>query len=657
MEHVHTMSGLSQSLTLLAASVVIIMICRRLKLPPILGYLIVGMVIGPNAFDIVNAGESLELIAEFGIAFLLFSVGLEFSFPQMVAMRRTVFGMGSMQYFITGLVVAGLLFPLSGLDANAIIVLALALGMSSTAVVIKQLSEQGELHAQHGGIALGVLLFQDMVAIPALIIVAALQSSEGGSMETIQTLAKGVIAIGLMIAIGKYLLPKVLREVTKGHSKELFTLTILLIIIGAATATHSLELPIALGSFIAGMLLGGSKYCYRIEADIRPFKDVLLGLFFITIGMLVNPITFMDHSLLIILAAITLMAIKGSIVWFSSSFMQYPMWTSFRSAIVLAHVGEFGFAIISLAISLNLLPKEQAEIIIAIAMTTLFLAPIIVSNNKKISSALPFYENQDLKLTHDLQISSHHRQDHVVIFGFGKVGQTLGKLLHSKNMDYIALDVNASLIHSASASGQPVYYGSSSDHELLDSLHLDKARLVAITFNNKANAIKTISNIKASYQDIPIIVRSNHGAQNKELIDAGASEIILDPLESGLSFGAHALLMGGVEPLEVLSSTRKIRHSHYEFLSSFFQDIDFSSKSITESLPLEANHGIVNQTVSDMPLSRYRLKLIAIHRNSHRFELIDPAFKIKAKDILEIQGKPTNIKNFYQKVILANETN
>ncbi len=644
------MDILTQILIVLAVSVITIAVCRRLKLPPILGYLLVGLLAGPHALGIVSSHEGLSLIAEFGIAFLLFSIGLEFSLPHMIAMRRNVLGMGGLQVSITASLFA-IILALLGQSIPIITVLAFALAMSSTAIVIKQLSEQSELHSEHGKIALGVLILQDFVAVPILILVSALAESLNiTNMSWI--IGKSMVALTLLIVFGHFVLPRLFKEIAQSRSPELFTLTTLLVIIAASTVAHLLGLPLALGSFVAGMMLGESEYRFQIESDIRPFRDVLMGLFFITVGLLINPGVFISDWHLIVLFALTIMVLKGSIVFLCAVLLKNPIWAAIRSALVLAHVGEFGFAIMTLAISLNLLPPEQAEIAIAVSILTLFIAPILVAFNQKAVEHLPKYRYDKLKSSHDIKVAVDPIKDHIIICGFGRVGQTIAHLLLSKNVDYVALDMEPKRISDARQAGELVFYGNSSDEEIMKAAKVKTARMVVITYKNHQNALKTLALMRRMCPSLPVIVRTEDELFNIELREAGASEVILETLESGLALGLHALLIAGQDPLEVVEATKAIRQNHYHSLEAFFQGEEDSKEAFTkralQSVTVEEGSPAIGQTLGALSLEECTLEVNALRRDGIRGEVPDLEMILREGDVIIVNGAPNDIKQFEQ---------
>ncbi|HAE72935.1 MAG TPA: potassium transporter, partial [Gammaproteobacteria bacterium] len=444
---------LIQIVLLLAIAVITVSVSRRLHFPPILGYIIVGVIVGPNGFGFIDKAENIELLAEFGIVFLLFAIGLEFSIGQMIAMRRQVFGMGAVQVFVTATVIY-LITYLAGLDTNTSIVIASAFALSSTAIVIKQLTEQSEIRSRHGRSALGILIFQDIMVIPLLILIPALAMSgdvNGISWVLGTAFLKGIFVVVLIHMIGKYLLKPLFHEVASAKSQELFTLTVLTVALGAAAFTEEMGLSMTLGAFLAGTMLSETEYRHQIEADIRPFQDVLLGLFFVTIGMSISIEILTQHFWVIMLITLAIILIKGGILYMTARFFCKEGGVSLRIALSLSQVGEFGLVLLSLAFSFDLLPNETGNILLTAAVLSMSLAPFMIKFNGKITKFIhkDSYSNNHQGIENTIIEESKYLSDHVILCGFGRVGQTVERFLHKANHPFVVLDMDIKRVHEA----------------------------------------------------------------------------------------------------------------------------------------------------------------------------------------------------------------
>ena len=422
-------SFLSEIIMLLAFSVVTVALFRRIHLPPILAYLLVGIAIGPYGFGLIQSTDSTHFIAEFGVVFLLFTIGLEFSFAKMVAMRRTVFGLGLAQMLLSTLLFASIAW-LMGQSLLSSAIIGGILALSSTAIVIKQLAEQLELHSRHGRTSIGILLFQDLAVIPLLVVIPVLagQSDDSITIALGWALLKAIGIFLLLLAIGHWLLRPLFAEVARARSAELFTLTVLLISLAAAWATDAAGLSLALGGFLAGMMLGETEYRHQVETDIRPFQDVLLGFFFITIGMLVDLPVIAEIWYWIIALTLLFVLLKGLLITFLARFNGAKGGVALRCGVTLAQGGEFGFALIALALGTQIIEHQAGQVLLLVILCSMVLAPFFIRYNGYLAKHLyrVSYNRNRHQLIEEIQHDARHLSDHVVICGYGRVGAEFG---------------------------------------------------------------------------------------------------------------------------------------------------------------------------------------------------------------------------------------
>lgn len=640
---------------LLTIAVITVSISRRLHFPPILGYIIVGIIVGPHAFGFIDKEENIELLAEFGIVFLLFAIGLEFSFAQMVAMRKQVFGLGTAQVLSTGIIVYFIGY-LAGLDQNTNIVIAGAFALSSTAIVIKQLTEQSEIQSRHGRSTLGILIFQDIMAIPLLILIPTLAMSEGDNALTwamSMAFLKGVIVVVVMHMIGKYFLRPLFHEVASAKSQELFTLTVLTVALGAAAFTEEMGLSMTLGAFLAGMMLSETEYRHQIESDIRPFQDILLGLFFVTVGMIISLEVLAEHFWLIIGLTIAIIFIKGAVLYTVARLFKKEAGVSLRIALSLSQVGEFGLVLMTLAFTYKLLPEEAGNILLTAAVLSMSIAPFLVKFNGKIAKFLhkESYDADHREIESTISEDSKHISDHVILCGFGRVGQTVGRFLHSSNRPFLALDMDIKRVHEARAAGERVYYGDASKQTILDAAALDKSKVVIITFSDFHASIKILKTIRSINKEIPILVRTLDDKHVNELTDAGANEVVPDTFESSIMLASHLLLMIGHPPSQVLKQTRDIRKNRYKTLENFYPGEDDNRleqhqvmKGIIHSIHLIETSFAVEQKLENLELSQFNVNIEAIKRGHVRGENPSGETTMRLNDHLVISGLAEDIK-------------
>lgn len=640
---------------LLTIAVIIVSISRRLQFPPILGYIIVGIIVGPNGFGFIHNEENVSLLAEFGIVFLLFAIGLEFSISQMIAMRKQVFGLGTTQVFATAIIVYGIGY-LAGLDSNTNIVIAGAFALSSTAIVIKQLTEQSEIQSRHGRATVGILIFQDIMAIPLLILIPALamSGSEENALTWALTMAflKGVLVVVIMHLIGKYLLRPLFHEVASAKSQELFTLAVLTVALGSAAFTEEMGLSMTLGAFLAGMMLSETEYRHQIESDIRPFQDILLGLFFVTVGMLISVDVLANNFLLIIALTLSIFLVKGSVLYFVSRLFSKEGGVSLRIALSLSQVGEFGLVLMTLAFTYKLLPEEIGNVLLTAAVLSMSISPFLVKYNGQIAKRIhkESYSSNHTEIENTISEDSQHVNNHVILCGFGRVGQTVGRFLHGTNQPFMALDMDIKRVQEAQGAGESVYYGDAAKETILHAASISKAKIIMITFSDFHSALKILKTIRRMNSEIPILVRTVDDSHVNDLLEAGANEVIPDTFESSIMLSSHLMLMLGQPPSKVLRATREARKGRYKLLESIYPGEDDNPleqhqvmSGIIHSVLLEDTSYAVGITLAELNLAEFDVNVDAIKRGHVRGENPDGETKLRVDDHLVLSGSPEDI--------------
>lgn len=559
---------------LLGASVVAAALFRRLHLPPVLAYLAVGFLVGPHLAGWIGRPEELAFLSEFGLVFLLFSLGLEFSMPRMRALKTTVFGLGASQVVVC----SGLFWALGcalGLTPAAALVAAGALGLSSTAIVTRELARWNELDSPHGHAAVGVLLFQDLAALLFLILIPAMAGDGSQLLSDLGVmLAKGIGLVVVMMAIGKWVLPLVFQEVARSRSEELFVLTVLLVALFSAWLTHSLHLSMALGAFLAGMMLGESHYRHQIEADIRPFRDILLGLFFVSVGMLLDPHVLLAQWYWVVIGVICLLTTKALLITGLARLSGRPLDSAMRTGLVLSQGGEFGFALLALASQQQLMDTDTVGLVVAIIIGSLVVTPSLIRHNQHLSqracrSHTPTQENPHT--TAQLSEATAPLHDHVIVCGFGRVGQTVGRFLTQEKLQWIAIDADPIRVHEAASAGEPVVFGDAQRQDILRALGIERARQVVITVNHLPHALAILHAIQPlQLPELKVLVRTQDDADLDTYKAAGATEVIPEVLEGSLMLVSHVLVNLEVPFRRVARSIQKAREARYSLLHGYF---------------------------------------------------------------------------------------
>lgn len=561
-------------LIILTSSLVVIALFQRLRLPPVLGYLCVGLMVGPTAFNWINESEALPYLAELGVVFLLFSLGLEFSLSKMLALRRVVFGLGSLQVLSTGLLLGAILMLL-GMAATPALLLGAGLSLSSTAIVSKELGSLGEIFSTHGQNAIAVLLFQDVVAVLLLTLVPVFagNSDQPWYWALPVTLGKTAVLFAGLLLASRWLLPRLFHEVAAARSAELFVLLALVIVLLTAWLTHLLGLSPALGAFLAGMLLGESHYRHQIEADIRPFRDILLGVFFVSIGMLIDVQLFASHGLLILGLTVGLLLLKGSVVALLVKWRGSDSETAWRSGLALAQGGEFCFALMAQMQQNQLMPADFGGLLLAATFCSMLVTPLLLRAAPHIATRLHRKPNEEAQLEEISALNAGLRS-HVVICGYGRVGQSIGRFLRQVQQPYIALDSDPVRVQEAAVGESCVHYGDSRRGELLAAVGLERARLLVIAVDKTDIALLILKEARRFNPSVPILVRTRDDSQLAELKAAGANEVVPELLESSLMLASHALIMLGLPGQQVQDRVDQVRRDRYRLLHGFYPGAD-----------------------------------------------------------------------------------
>jgi len=559
-------------LSLLTVAVGLVSLARHLRMPSMLAYLIVGLLLGPHGVGLLAESHEVETFAEFGVVFLMFSIGLEFSLQHLKAMRRLVFGLGSAQMLLTA-VATGLVTWLGYEQGwRAGLAVGLAVAMSSTAIVAKMLSERFELHSRSGRQTMGVLLFQDLAVVPCLILLPAL-AQPGGDLGRALLIAflQAALMLSVLIWVGQKLMKRLFDAVAARRSEELFVLATLWIVIGLSYATGAAGLSLALGAFVGGMLISETVYRHQVEADIRPFRDILLGFFFVTIGMMLD-IGFMLANLdRLVLAVLMLVAGKGLIVLLLTLAMRNPLDLALRTAAQLAQAGEFGLVLIGLAYDQKLIAKEVFQVTLAAMLVSMFLAPLLIERAARFSGQMARGGwAHKAKAIHDVAVASFGLEGHVILCGYGRTGQRIGEFLAAENIPFLAIDLDPAQVKRSAPVGGRIAFGSADRYEVLQAAGLARARAVVIAYPDVHSAERVLRQVRAVRSDLPVIVRTADDSDMERLKRAGATEVIPEVLEGSLMIAAETLAQLGVPIEQAIARVRAVRVQRYASLREFY---------------------------------------------------------------------------------------
>ncbi len=642
------MSALSLVLLLLGASVMAVVVFRRFNLPPVLGYLFVGSVIGPHALNLMNDIHRAESLAEFGVVFLMFSIGLEFSLPKLFAMKRIVFGLGLLQVAVTMALVAGLVM-LFGVSWQIGIALGGVFAMSSTAVITKLLAERMQLDSAHGREIMGVLLFQDLAVVPLLVIIPSLtQPPEKLAVLLAIALVKAVVVLALILVFGQRLVRKWFHFVARAKSSEVFILNVLLITLSLATITELAGLSLALGAFVAGMLISETEYKFQVEEDIKPFRDVLMGLFFVTIGVKLDMHILLGLWWQVLLALLGLLVIKALIVGLLSWRLGASPGNAIRSALWLCAGGEFGFVLLGEIVRL---PREIQQVALTVLVLSMLIAPFIVQYSERIVVRFVASEwlMRSMQLT-KIAAQSMGSEKHAILCGFGRNGQYLARFLAQEDINYVALDLDPDRVRDASAGGENVVYGDAGRKEALMAAGLMRASVVIVTISDTALAEKVLHHVQELRHDLPVVVRTFDERDMERLTRAGAAEVVPEALEASLMLASHALVLVGVPINRVLKRIRQTRSKRYSLLRGFYRGIsdrdhdeDDEHHPRMHSVLLEPGAGAIGKTLDELDLENLGCEVSAIRRRGIRAVEPAPETRLLEGDVVVVLGLPEAI--------------
>jgi monovalent cation:H+ antiporter-2, CPA2 family len=641
------MSILGALVALLAAVVLVVALCRRLQLPSIFGYLAVGLAVGPHALGLIADNAMSRLLAEIGVVFLLFSIGLEFSLQEAKAMGGNMLKLGFAQVFLTALVAAGIAM-FSGIEWQGAIAVGAAFAISSTAIGSKMLTERSELMSDHGKRVVGVLLFQDLAVIPFLVLLPTL--ARGGNLIDALGLAamKAALALALILKVGRPAMRWWMRLVAARKSQELFMLNILLVTLGLAWITEIAGLSLALGAFLAGMLIAETEFRYQVEEDIKPFRDVLLGFFFVTLGMQLNIPNIAPQVGWVLLVLLALFVVKFAIIFGVLKLLHAPLATRLRTSIYLSQAGEFSFVLITLAFGLGTLPEKPQQILLAAMLLSLLLSPLLIAQSDKIVRKLTANDwmARAVALT-QMAAKNVARQDHVLICGYGRSGQFLARLMEAENIPWFALDNDPQRVREANTAGSNVSYGDATRAEALAAAGAAKAKAVVITFSETEAARRIIRAVRKVNANVPIIVRTVDDAAIEPLMEMGATEVVPEVLEGSLMLASQAMLSVGTPLNRVLKRIRAVREQRYSLFRGFFHGASDTPESDEAALRLHAiviaeGAACIGKSISGVALPT-GVSIQSARRNNASVDVTAPDFALQAGDRIVLLGNMSDI--------------
>ena len=661
------MSPLQLTLLYLLAAVLGVVVCRSFKLPPMLGYLAVGVVIGPNALAVAKNADGVRNLGEFGVVFLMFVIGLEFNLTKLRAMRNHVFGLGFFQVMLTMLGATAAAMTLAffapklwGMSWQTALALSSALAMSSTAIVVKLMTERLEMESEHGKRVMGILLFQDLAVVPLLVLIPALGATGEALVNTLMVAAlKAALLITLLLIGGPHVIRWWLTLVARRKSEELFVLNLLLITLGLAWLTELAGLSLALGAFIAGMLISETQFKQQVETDIRPFHDVLLGLFFISIGMMLDWRLVLERWPLVLLLVTLPVLFKAAVVTGLARALGATAGVSMRTGLYLAQAGEFGFVLLTLALNNALVPPALLNPILASMVLSMLATPFIILYSNQLVMKLVSSEwlQQSLQMT-TIARKSINVNRHVIICGFGRCGQNLARMLDLEGIPYMALDLDPDRVRQAAAAGDSVVFGDATRLQALMASGLARASAVVITYLEVPAAMKVLAHVRAHAPKVPVIVRTQDDHDLEALQQAGATEVVPEAIEGSLMLASHALALVGVPMRRVLRIVQGQRDARYNLLRGYFHGADDNSadelhQERLTSLTLPLGAACIGKQLSHLTELTMEVHIVSLRRSGGKVISVAQDPVIEDGDTLVLSGKTESLLLAEQKLLLG----
>ena len=647
---------LLQILILLTASVCVVAAVRKLALPAILGYLAVGMLLGPHALSLAADNETTQLLADFGVVFLVFTLGLEFSLPRLVAMRWEVLGVGGAQVLITtGIVASGAILFFDVAPAVAVLIGG-AVAMSSTAIIIAQLTEQSENNRTHGRLAVAICLFQDL-SFPLLLALLSALSGGVGSVNAAHILGAiglSALALLLVLAAGRWLLRPLFLMIASVRSAELFSLAVLLAVLASAWATQAVGLSLALGAFLAGMMLAETEFRHQVEATIRSYREVLLGLFFITVGMLLDVRLLLRDLPVVMAILVGMLLLKAAVVAVVAKPATKSWFKSLRTGVIVAQGGEFGFALLILLLRKALLDPAIVQPLLAATVLSMVVSPLIIRHNRRITRVIlrETGNPQTEAMRQERVTLAAAEREHVVICGFGRVGQNIARVLEQTGFEYIALDVDPYRIRSGREAGDPVVYGDAGQVKVLENVGIAQANVVVITFANPDVALRILRAVRELRIDVPILVRTQDDTKLTELQAAGATEVVPETFEASLMLLSHLLLLVKLPVGAVLRTVNDIRSHRYSMLRQYFRDAHAEHLDETHAFREELHSVIlpphawaVGRSITDLKERGSEATVNAVRRDGIVGRDPGPDTVFKEGDVVVVYGTPEAVEH------------
>lgn len=647
----------------------IILLFQKLKVPSILGFLIAGIIVGPSAFNLLSSHHEVELLSEIGIIFLLFIIGIELSFKGLISIWKTAFIGGGLQVGVTILITA--LVAISfGLPINQSVFLGFLISLSSTAIVLKLLNDRGEIKSSHGRVALGILIFQDIIVVPMMLLTPILAGkADDVTMTLIFMLAK-LIGVGAVVfVLQRYLVPYFLEVVIKTKNKELFILSVIVLCFGVAWLTSAVGLSLALGAFFAGLIISESEYSHQATANVLPFREIFISFFFISVGSLLDLNFFVAHFIEIIGFILAVFLIKKIIIVLTSLLLKYDVKTAHIAGFNLFQVGEFSLLLSTIGIQNGILTNDVYQLFLAVSIITMGITPFMMQQSTRMTNWLirvPIPKKVKNRLDNRNKFTEQPEnhtfeelEDHLVIIGYGINGKNIARVAEKMDIPHAIIEFDAELMKEAKAENKHVVYGDASEQEILNHVNAHKARVVVIAISDPEATHQIIFNIRQFSQTTHIIVRTRYVKEIEENLKKGADEVIPEEFETSIEIFSRVLKQYLVTESKIGEIVNEIRSSDYEVFSSIkpinkkgtFQQFNVPNKELATLHVQHGRNDIVGKELSKTGLTnKYQVNLLAIKRGRKYITNIGPDTKILVDDLIYLFGSPSRISKLNKEI-------
>jgi CPA2 family monovalent cation:H+ antiporter-2 len=652
---------LQDILILLVFSVVIVFVLQRLKLPSIIGFLITGLIIGPYGLSLIKAVEEVEILSEIGVILLLFVIGMELSIKQLISIKKTVFIGGFLQTGVT-VAVAALIYNFLGNTWGESVFVGFLFSLSSTAIVLKTLQDRQELSAPHARNALAILIFQDIIVVPMMLVTPMIAGENTDlGMSIIMLLIKSGVVVLITYVSARYIVPKLMHAVAKTNSKELFLLVTITLCFAIAFLTSAIGLSLALGAFIAGLIVSESEYSHQATSIILPFRELFTSFFFVSVGMLLDLTFFLNHVPIILLLVFIVLIFKSSIAAIAVKVLQYPTRTAILTGLSLFQVGEFAFILSKVGIEYNLLSAETNQYFLSVSIVSMILTPfvIIFSENiagrfmgisKKLGLENVLVTNNNIK-----RITEESLENHLVIIGYGINGSNLAKAASASNIPFIVIEMNAATVKQEKAKGLPIIFGDATQTHILETVHLSSARAAVVAISGNFATQTIVKNIRSYSDSLYLVVRTKYVVESPELLALGADEVIPQEFETSIQIFDRILHSFLVPEAEIERLVEKVRNDNYQLFkgdvkrSKTYRPSELADFNIACLRVSENSNKIIGKPLQELNLrAQYGINILSIKRKKEMIESIQPSEIIKRGDIIYIQGSQRNVAQFHK---------